>query len=135
MALTFPVYTALLAGLCGILSIVLALRISAVRIREKVSLGDGEIPELNKRIRAHANLLENAPVFLIMVGLLEASGFNTTIAGILCGLFLLARLAHAIGISGSRGVFIFRRIGAALTMLLVLVTGVILAYHAVTHFP
>lgn len=134
MALTFPVYSALLAGFCGVLSIILALRISVVRIREQVSLGDGGVSELNKRIRAHANLLENAPIFIIITVLLEASGFSSFAIAIMCGLFGVARISHAIGISGGGPYFQFRRVGAALTMLLVMVAGLILLYHATAKF-
>ncbi len=89
--------TLTMAGAAVLLHIWLALRCSMVRIRNKVSVGDGGNPSMLVRMRAHANFIENTPLFLILLGLIEmADGSARWLwgAGIL---FILARIAHAFG--------------------------------------
>ena len=72
-------------------------RIAAHRRDFKVSVGDGGHEPLLRRMRAQANFIEHAPLFLILLGALELSGANRgTLAGIAL-VFVLARIAHGIG--------------------------------------
>lgn len=59
--------TALAAAVLGLLVVVLAARVSVLRVRHKVSLGDGDNRELARAIRAHGNTVEFVPLFLIML--------------------------------------------------------------------
>jgi hypothetical protein len=61
-----------------------------------------EILELLQSIRAHGNLIENAPLVLILMGLLEMQGIADWKLHILGSLFFLFRILHAYGISISR---------------------------------
>ena len=47
--------TMLYAGLCTILVVLLALRVVQWRFRHKIGLGDGCDPQLQMRVRTHAN--------------------------------------------------------------------------------
>jgi hypothetical protein len=58
------------------------------------SLGDGGDMKLTRRIRAQANLIEYAPIFIILVGLAELqSGASLGLAAI-AGLFFVGRVLH-----------------------------------------
>jgi uncharacterized protein len=89
--------TLTMAGAATLLHIWLALRCSMVRVRQKVPVGDGGNPTMLTRMRAHANFMENTPLFLILLGLIEMADGSARwlwAAGIL---FILARISHAFG--------------------------------------
>jgi uncharacterized protein len=89
--------TLTIAGAAALLNLWLAMRVSQLRIRNKVSIGDGGSPAVAARMRAHANFVEYTPFFLILLGLIElARGSETWLwaAGIL---FVLGRLMHPFG--------------------------------------
>jgi uncharacterized protein len=89
--------TLTIAGAAALLNLWLAMRVSQLRIRNKVSVGDGGSPAVAARMRAHANFVEYTPFFLILLGLIElARGSETWLwaAGIL---FVLGRLMHPFG--------------------------------------
>ena len=68
-----------------------------LRIRHNISIGDGDNALMRTRMRAHANFAENAPIFLILLGLVE---LNSHASGWLWGaglLFILSRLSHIFG--------------------------------------
>lgn len=84
------------------LNIWLGSRIAAHRRDFKVSVGDGGHEPLLRRMRAQANFIEQAPFFLILVGALELSGANRSVLAALSVAFLLARVAHGIGMDADR---------------------------------
>jgi uncharacterized protein len=89
--------TLTIAGACALISLWLGLRVSQLRIRHKVSVGDAGNALVLSRMRAHANFAEYAPLFLILLGLIElARGSETWLWGAAI-LFILARLAHPFG--------------------------------------
>ncbi len=85
------------AGICGLIFFALSLRVSSARGKHKVSLGDGGNVELLQRIRAHANFAEFVPMVLILMGLVESSGGNRLLLGIVGVTLILCRIAHAWG--------------------------------------
>ena len=89
--------TLTIAGAAALLNLWLGARVSQLRIRDKVSIGDGGNPAVAARMRAHANFVEYAPFFLILLGLVElARGSQTWLWG-LGILFILGRLMHPFG--------------------------------------
>jgi uncharacterized membrane protein YecN with MAPEG domain len=100
-------------------------RISRLRYELKVSVGDGGREPLLRRMRAQANFIENAPFFLILLAGLEVSGANRIALGTIAAVFILARIAHGVGMDGGDAQ-IWRRIGMPLTAL----TSVVLAVWA-----
>ncbi len=87
------------AGLLGLLVVVLTVNVGIMRGRKKINLGDGGDPEMIAAIRAHANLIEFAPLCLLLIYVAsDFYGFWTTAA--LSALFLLARVLHAGGMLG-----------------------------------
>lgn len=121
--------TALYASLCALLLIALALRVVVHRLKEKVSLGHGESKKLHLATRVHANAVENLPMALILLFLLEINGAQAPTLHLLGVALLVARLAHGIGMSVSH-LNPGRGFGAASTWVLVIIMAVmnIIAY-------
>ena len=65
--------TLLYTSLITIFAIFLALRNGVIRGKTKTMLGDGGSSELLQSMRAHGNLMEHAPIALILLLLLELS--------------------------------------------------------------
>tara|TARA_Y100001936_G_scaffold220255_1_gene234267 strand:- start:106 stop:489 length:384 start_codon:yes stop_codon:yes gene_type:complete len=93
--------TALYAGILGIMAVALALNIAFRRMETKTAIG-GDDDILVKRSRAFGNLMEHAPLMLILLMLMEYKGseFFVHLFGI--G-FILFRGSHAYGIIAKDG--------------------------------
>ena len=107
----------------GLLAVVLTVNVGIMRGRKKINLGDGGDPEMIAAIRAHANLIEFAPLCLLLIYVAsDFYGFWTTAA--LSALFLLARVLHAGGMLGviPQGRFL----GATGTTLVLAATSIML---------
>jgi uncharacterized membrane protein YecN with MAPEG domain len=99
-----PVPVTLAAAAASVIvNIWLGSRIVALRKTFKVSVGDGGHEPLLRRMRAQANFIENAPFVLILVGGLELSGASRWTLLAIAVLFVLARIAHAVGMDGGEG--------------------------------
>ena len=125
-----PIVTLLIAGLHGLLLLVLASRIVAVRRGRRIGLGDGGDPALLRRIRAHANFVEYVPFALVLLGLLELGGFDRRGVAVLGGVLLVARVLHAIGLSRSGGVSFGRFWGTLLTWCVILAASILAIVRA-----
>lgn len=98
--MTFPVLTAYTAVFLAFFQMALMLNVGLSRNKTGTSLGDGGDEVLLRKIRRHGNLTENAPIFLILLALLELVGGSTVAVLGLAIVFVVARLSHAIGLSG-----------------------------------
>lgn len=107
--------TALYAGVLGILIVVLAGRVVAVRRSAAVSLGDGGNALLVRRIRVHGNATEHIPIGLLIMLVLELNGSSPALLHGLGATLTVGRLAHAQGLSGSPGTSAGRFLGVVLT--------------------
>lgn len=116
--------TLLYAGLCTILVVFLAVRVAQWRFRHKIGLGDGGDRELLKRVRAHANAVENMPLALILLGGMELNGYSSNLIHGFGGVLVLSRIAHAWGLSHSSGTSRGRFLGSLFTWLLMLAMAV-----------
>lgn len=117
--MTLPI-TLIIAGATALIGIWLGLRVSQLRVRHKVMIGDGDNQAVRMRMRAHANFAEYAPLFLILLGLVEYAIGSETWLWIVGILFVLARLAHAFGMDRPAANSL-RMGGIALTWVLLLV--------------
>lgn len=125
--------TAACAAICGLLILVLAFRVSLLRMRHRIALGDGGVEALSRAIRVHANTVEFVPIFVLLCLCYELyAGANAVLAG-LAGVFVVARLAFAVGLSLAP-VHPLRRIGAGLTYLSLLLLSLLLLAAVVTTF-
>lgn len=87
------------AGLLGLLAAVLTANIGLMRGRKKINLGDGGDKEMQAAIRAHGNLIEFAPLTLLVIYMAsDFYGFRTV--AILSVALLAARALHAGGMLG-----------------------------------
>lgn len=90
--------TLVIAAACGLINLWLAVRVSRVRVSGKVMIGDGGDPAMIAKTRAHANLVEYAPFVLILMALIELARGPVLMLWVLGVVFVLARLAHPIGL-------------------------------------
>jgi hypothetical protein len=74
-------------------------------------LGEGTDPMLLRRIRMHGNLAENAPLFLILLALVEMTGQWSAVLPYYAAAFVIARVSHALGLAISSGATPFRFVG------------------------
>lgn len=94
--------TLCLAAAAAVINLWLGIRISRVRMSAKILHGDGGNEALMRRMRAQANFIENVPLALILIGAIELSTKGGKWLAIVGGLFMLARLAHALGMDSTR---------------------------------
>lgn len=115
--------TPVIAAILLLLVTVLAAHVSLQRMVRKIRLGDGGNPFMLKAIRAHANALEHAVPFILLLFFYELRAPDAAI-GLLGGLFVAARFGHAVGML--RGPFNLLRLSATLTVALELWVGLAL---------
>jgi hypothetical protein len=130
-----PVVTSIYAALAILLLLVLAARVVQSRRNEKIGLGDGNHPQLQRRVRAHANAAENLPIALLGLLLLELSGFHGWILHVLGALLIASRVLHALGLSQRSGVSFGRFWGMLGTWLVLLAIAVLLLLCAFGLLP
>ena len=116
--------TALYAGLLGILMLVLALRVVAVRRATSIGLGDGGNALLFSRIRIHGNAAEYVPLALVLMLILELNGASSWWLHVLGIALVVGRLAHAQGLTLSTGVSPGRLVGNVLTWAVILLAAI-----------
>ena len=111
------------AAAAAAINIWLSMRIGSLRHEKKISVGDGGDEALIRRMRAQANFIENVPIALVLVALIElARPMNLYLAGV-AAVFTLGRVAHGLGMDGgiwAKG----RTVGTVTTMLSLLGLGV-----------
>lgn len=105
-----------LAAAALLINFWLSMRCGKLRMSEKILHGDGGNEALMRRMRAQSNFIENAPLVLIMIGLIEASGKGGQWLAILGGLFMLSRVSHGLGMDNPAA-NPMRMFGAIMTML------------------
>ncbi len=93
---TLPI-TLSTASILGILLIWLSARVIAVRVKQEVGIGDAGNIELSYRIRTHGNFTEYVPIFVILLGLLEAAAANQTALMVLAAAIIVSRVLHVLG--------------------------------------
>ena len=112
--------TMLYAGLCTILVIILGLRVVQYRFGHKIGIGDGGDMTLQRRVRVHANAIENLPLALLLLGGMELNGYPAPLVHGFGAALFLSRVAHAWGLSHSSGTSKGRFLGTLFTWLLML---------------
>lgn len=125
--------TAACAAICGLLTLILAFRVSLLRMRHRVAIGDGGVEALARAIRVHANTIEFVPIFLLLSLCYELyAGANVVLIG-LDAVFVAARIAFAVGFSLAP-LHPLRRVGAGLSYLTLLLASTLLLAAVVTTF-
>lgn len=91
--LTLPI-TTLLAAVLGLWLIMLSMRVVSIRRKQKISIGHGNNDELHRRQRGHANLIEYAPLTIVLFALAEIQNQNIYFLIVLAAMFFIARIVH-----------------------------------------
>jgi uncharacterized protein len=115
--------TLLFAGLCALLQCALTLMVIVRRLQARVNLLDGGDEPLQRRIRAHGNFTETAPMVLILMALLELRNLDAAWLWALGICLLLGRLLHALGLLVARARW-SRLAGMVLTLTALSFSGV-----------
>ena len=126
--MTAPIITAFYAGIAGLIYLWLTWAVIRYRRSGKISLGDGDNPDMAKSIRGQGNAAEQMPIILILLGLTEMLGAPVIAVHIAGIAFIAGRLLHGLHFNGYIG-FQARPIGMMLTLL---TTGV-LALGLIAH--
>jgi len=119
----FPYVTTTTAGFILILQLLLAFTVSGGRGKVDTWVGAGGHAPLERAIRRHGNLAENAGIFVVGFLLLELSRFSATLLVSLCVAFVVVRLFHAVGLSRENTNNPLRLIGGVGTYLTGLTLG------------
>jgi uncharacterized protein len=113
--MTLPTITLVTASCCGLLQFGLTIAVIIKRVRTGVLFMDGGDKQLLRRIRAHANLAETAPIVLLLMALHEISGAPVLWLWIAGGVFFVGRCIHAGGLM-LQGWFWARQVGMLATL-------------------
>ena len=79
----------------------LGMRCGQIRSKDKIGIGTGGNDLLERRMRAQLNFIEQTPLTLLGVGLIEAAGKGGLWLAPLGAIFLLGRVAHGFGMDGN----------------------------------
>jgi hypothetical protein len=91
-----PEISLIIVALAAVMASALSMNVIFRRTKANVLIGDGGDAELQRRIRAHGNFIEHAPLVLMVLVAAEATGTTPTTIWVL-GLMLLAgRVTHVI---------------------------------------
>lgn len=107
--------TSLYAAGFGLLLLALSIQVIRARVAARIVIGLGEDIRLLRASRAQGNFIEYAPMILLLLLLLEASGAGAFLLHALGSLALAGRVAHAIGIAREPEDLKLRQLGMALT--------------------
>lgn len=126
--------TALYAALCALIVLILGLRVSMYRNAQRIGIGDGGDPRLQRRIRAHANAVEHLPLTLLLLLLLELGQAQPWLLHLLGATLVAARVLHAVGLNASGGKSWPRFSGALATYVIELALALLLLWQYGARF-
>lgn len=92
--------TLTIAAAAALLNIWLMLRVGKVRSADNVLIGDGGNENVIRRMRAHSNFIESAPLVLILIGAIEFSIGTNMVLWVVSALYIMGRISHAFGMDG-----------------------------------
>jgi uncharacterized membrane protein YecN with MAPEG domain len=123
--------TALYGSLLALVGVVLGGLVGAQRPKLNVSLGDGGHRSLIEANRRHMNWVENVPLLVILLAIIELNGAAShTWLHVMGGTLLAGRIMHPFGIDATNMRRMPRFVGASLTILVVLAAiGTLLWQH------
>ncbi len=125
MVITTSLYAALLA----LVAIFLGGAVGGLRGRKKIALGDGGDEEMIVANRRHMNFVENVPLALILLALIEINGAPAAWIHYMGAPLLVARVVHPFGLSTTTVANPARIFGAAVTALVMLAAAIALLWQ------
>lgn len=122
--------TAVFAAAIGLLLLVLSGQVVKFRLKYRKGMGVNDDREFEAAVRAHANLIEYAPVGLIMLAIAELNGVSSSLIYWTGMALVVGRILHAWGmINGKGGPHKARMAGILLTWASILVAAVLLLWN------
>jgi uncharacterized membrane protein YecN with MAPEG domain len=115
--------TALYTAVLALILTVLGFQVGSVRSRTGISILHGDNMELAERIRRHANFVENVPMALLLLGLIELNGATPVMLHSLGVALVVARILHPIGLHHDNMRHPLRGLGAFGTILVILIAS------------
>ncbi|SIS97629.1 hypothetical protein SAMN05421759_10891 [Roseivivax lentus] len=122
--------TAIYGGLLGLLFLALTAGVILRRGQTGTGMGDGGDRLLARRVRAHGNFAEFAPLGLVLMLLTELMGAPREALHLAGGLLLVGRAMHGLALSRETPSVFLRSGGMVLTILSVGSTSVALIAHS-----
>jgi len=124
--------TAIYTSISAFLILVLAYRVTTFRRDLKVGVGDKGDLGFSVAIRAHANLVEYAPITLLLILIAESLNVGDLLLHFCGTVFILSRIAHAWGYTKSLGGYSpFRLYGILGNWLVIVVLSACNLYAAI----
>ena len=124
--MTIAPVTSLYVALLAFLFVFLSIRVIGRRRSSRVALGTGDDRNLERRTRVQANFAEYVPLALILLLLVEIAGLPRMMLHAAGTVLVIARILHAIGVSGEPENFRLRTGGMAATFSVILFLAVTL---------
>lgn len=131
MISTLPI-TAIFAFSLTFIILLLAYRVAMFRRKFRVGYGSNNNKDLEMAIGAHANAVENIPLAIVLLMLLELGHASQILLTIIACIFVLARVIHAYGLSHSIGVSFGRTYGTMATWILLMLMVSLNVYYSFT---
>ncbi len=125
--------TAFYAGLTILLAIFLGMRIGFFRAKKGISILHGGDMEVATRMRAHGNMMETAALIILAMAIIELNGADAKLLHGLGIIYILARIAHPIGLKHDNIAHPLRAIGAMASMLVMLIAGLTAIWQSLPH--
>jgi uncharacterized membrane protein YecN with MAPEG domain len=119
--------TIIYTGLLGLLFIALSIYVVMGRIKYRISIGNGDNPDMAKRVRVHGNFAEYVPFGLLLLLLVDYCEYGPWIIHLL-GLALLGgRVLHALALPSDN--FTLRKIAMFLTFGMFVISSLLLIWR------
>ncbi len=121
--------TGLYAGILGIIMLILAMRVSGVRMKKKIAIGEGGSLELHEAVRGHGNFTEWVPYLLILMAISESNGVSAYLLHSVGAVLVLSRVLHPLGIKHNVIPHSLRAIGGGLSCLVLVVLSFVVIWQ------
>ncbi len=119
------IITAFYAAILTFFYLALSANVTRLRFKHQISLGAGDVPKLERAMRAHGNFAEYVPLILILMALLESLGGSAAVLHLIGILLSVARLSHAFCLC-LKYIGILRQAGALITYVLLFFTALMI---------
>lgn len=116
--------TGLYAAILAFIQFIFAMMVVKVRRSNKISLGDGELDELQRKSRAYGNFTETVPMALLLMLIAEIGGASLFLIHVMGVVLIAARLIHHRALTSGSGHGHLRPVGMVLTFLVFILGSV-----------
>lgn len=122
----FAKITSFYAALLGLFFVFLSIRTLRLRRKNRIAIGDGDNPVLQRAVRVHANFAEYTLMAVLLVAFVESFGYSSIIVHVLLLAFVMGRFSHAFGVSNIGEDYRFRVFGMAMTFGVITISSMLI---------